>query len=274
MRIKYLGTAAAEGWPGIFCRCAACAEARATGGRNIRTRSQALVDGELLVDFPPDSYLHALSGGVDLPAVRDVVFTHSHQDHCYLDDLLLRSETFAKELGPKLRLHGNRRVQARFEAAAAAFAHFSPLDVLKYEYLSPYVPAAVGNHVVTPIPAVHDRGEDCYVYLIEGGGKRMLYGNDTGLLSDEAFGFLSGKRLDLASLDCTMVGLRDGKNHMGIEDCAEFRDRLAALGCVDAGTALVVTHFSHCGGLMHGAIAELAGRHGFRAAYDGFELEF
>ena len=47
MIFQYLGTAAAEGWPGLFCDCQACEKARAKGGRNIRTRSQAIVDGGL-----------------------------------------------------------------------------------------------------------------------------------------------------------------------------------------------------------------------------------
>ena len=39
MKIKYLGTGAAEGWPGVFCNCQHCREAREKGGKNICTRS-------------------------------------------------------------------------------------------------------------------------------------------------------------------------------------------------------------------------------------------
>ncbi len=42
MKIKYLGTAAYEGLPAIFCECDTCNEARKRKGKNIRTRSQAL----------------------------------------------------------------------------------------------------------------------------------------------------------------------------------------------------------------------------------------
>ena len=47
MNIRFLGTAAAEGIPGIFCQCPACRAARAAGGRELRTRSGAIVDGRL-----------------------------------------------------------------------------------------------------------------------------------------------------------------------------------------------------------------------------------
>lgn len=53
MKIRYLGTAAAEGWPALFCSCPICTKARAEGGRNLRTRTQAILDGELLLDFRP-----------------------------------------------------------------------------------------------------------------------------------------------------------------------------------------------------------------------------
>ena len=31
MKLKYFGTAAAEGWPGLFCSCPTCEEARRLG---------------------------------------------------------------------------------------------------------------------------------------------------------------------------------------------------------------------------------------------------
>lgn len=51
MKILYMGTAAAEGWPALFCSCPICTHARETGGRNLRTRTPALLDGSLLLDF-------------------------------------------------------------------------------------------------------------------------------------------------------------------------------------------------------------------------------
>ena len=51
MKLRYLGTAAAEGIPGVFCDCKVCREARTKKGRFIRTRSQLLLEDELLIDF-------------------------------------------------------------------------------------------------------------------------------------------------------------------------------------------------------------------------------
>ena len=52
MKITYLGTAASEGLPAPFCTCEVCRRAREAGGKSVRTRSQALVDESLLIDFP------------------------------------------------------------------------------------------------------------------------------------------------------------------------------------------------------------------------------
>ena len=55
MKIKFLGTAAAEGIPALFCDCAVCQNARKVGGKEIKTRSQAIVDDKILIDFPADA---------------------------------------------------------------------------------------------------------------------------------------------------------------------------------------------------------------------------
>ena len=60
MQFQYLGTAAAEGWPAVFCRCKYCLEAQRLGGKNIRTRSQAIVNDDLLsgLRFRPKGNLY------------------------------------------------------------------------------------------------------------------------------------------------------------------------------------------------------------------------
>ena len=55
MRIKFLGTAAAEGVPAVFCNCETCKRAKARGGKDVGTRSQILIDDDTLFDFPMDT---------------------------------------------------------------------------------------------------------------------------------------------------------------------------------------------------------------------------
>ena len=70
MKIKYLGTAAYEGIPSLFCECETCKKARAFKGKNIRTRSQALINDDLLIDFPPDTLVHANTYGIDFQRIH------------------------------------------------------------------------------------------------------------------------------------------------------------------------------------------------------------
>ena len=58
MKIKYLGTAAYEGVPSLFCDCEVCRKSAAAGGKNVRTQTQALIDGTMMlgafyVTLPP-----------------------------------------------------------------------------------------------------------------------------------------------------------------------------------------------------------------------------
>ena len=83
MEIQYLGTAAAEGLPALFCDCETCRRARDIGGKEVRTRTQSLVDGKILLDFPPDTYAHALRHSLRLGQIQHLLVTHSHMDHFF-----------------------------------------------------------------------------------------------------------------------------------------------------------------------------------------------
>lgn len=108
MKIHYWGTAAAEGVPGIFCTCPRCIEAREKGGRYIRTRSQLMLDDTLLVDFGADTYMHSLKYGADFSKLAHVFVTHSHEDHYYSIELLMRKPGFSKCVSaPTLTVHGS-----------------------------------------------------------------------------------------------------------------------------------------------------------------------
>ena len=85
MEILYMGTAADERIPAMFCNCELCQKSLKLGGKNIRTRAQALIDDELLVDFGCDTYDHFLKQGRTLWDIKNVLLTHSHPDHLTLE---------------------------------------------------------------------------------------------------------------------------------------------------------------------------------------------
>ena len=83
--------------------------------------------------------------------------------------------------------------------------------------------------------------------------------------------FLTGKRLDIVSLDCTNAKLNANYvGHMGAIDNLRMRDKLIAAGAADEKTVFVANHFSHNGMLPHEELEKLMP--GFIVAYDGMRL--
>ena len=70
MKLTFLGSGAAEGMPAIFCNCEVCRESRRLGGKNFRTRSQSLINDDLLIDFPADTYSHFQRFGIEGDTVK------------------------------------------------------------------------------------------------------------------------------------------------------------------------------------------------------------
>lgn len=56
MRVRFMGSAAGDAWPAPWCDCEACERARQAGGKNLRTRSGALIDDDVKIDLGPDTY--------------------------------------------------------------------------------------------------------------------------------------------------------------------------------------------------------------------------
>lgn len=274
MKFYYLGTAAAEGFPAVFCNCQYCQNAREKGGKNIRTRSQALVDGDLLIDYPPDAYMHALTGKFRFDKVKSLLFTHSHCDHCYAYDLKLRYGAFAHNPEAEvLQVYCGKGVQDLF------IREFGSLDFLGVEIhlIKAFEPFQTGAYTVTPLPARHKWDEDAYIFILEKDGKRILYANDTGYFYDETFAYIRDKGLyfDFVSYDCTNVEIpiEDNKEHMGFPNIVRVSERLKAMGAIDKNTLQYVTHFSHNGNPDHERLEAIALPLGFKVAYDGLLVE-
>ncbi|MBR6554411.1 MAG: hypothetical protein IKT91_07365 [Clostridia bacterium] len=278
MKLTYLGTAAAEGWPALFCRCEYCKKALERGGKNLRTRSQAMVNDDLLIDFPADSFSHMQQNGLNFSAVKTLLITHSHMDHFSPTDLHLRSTSYyAHDLStPNLTLYGNERVMKLLERERITREE-EPNDTgISAVEIQAYKPFTAGKYRVTALPAFHAMNEKAFVYLIEDGEKTLLYLHDTGELFDEVYEYLAANkvRADLISYDCTYVALPSGGGHMGLDSCPKVRARLEAIGVSDANTISVVNHFSHNGKLIHDELVPAAKEIGFLTSYDGMVVEF
>ena len=278
MKIQYLGTAAAEGFPAAFCNCKACTTARKDIGRELRTRSQMLVDGDLLVDFPPESYYHAMRFGVDLSAVRTLLVTHSHTDHFYAQEFVNRGYKFADGIVSEfLDIYGNSEVLSVYEEGTRREMRDVVRENIRLHSVRPFESFTADGYEIFVLPAHHTPKEEALLYGIRKDGKSLLYLNDTGAVSDESLQFLADKgfQADFVSMDCTFADDAGphSDRHMGFDGNEALRERLLKNRLISKNAKYYVTHFSHNSAPFRDRMDAEAARRGFLAAHDGLEIE-
>jgi len=270
MKLQLLGTAAAEGWPAVFCGCGYCERARELGGKNIRSRSQAVIDDCILVDLPPDTYMHMALNGLKLYEIEHLIVTHSHGDHWQPWELIMRGPGFSQKNAGVLTVYGNAAVM---DGVRKIYNEQPGTE--KYvacRQLKPFESVRIGKYEITALRALHKRDEECLLYLVGDGADRILYGLDTGCFPEDTWAFLENVKLSTVVLDCTFQGRAEGTNHMGLPDNVKVRQRLLETGAANDKTAFIVHHFSHNGGLDHETLETEAAKAGFLAAYDGMTV--
>lgn len=272
MKITYLGTAAAEGFPAVFCNCKHCQDAKRLGGKNIRTRSQALINDDLLIDLPADTYTHFLNNSIDGDKIRYLLVTHSHPDHFYEKELEMRHGAFAHNMREeKLKICCGTGV-------ANIIQNTNIIDngTIDFEVIKPFSTAVIGDYAITALPAKHYHGDGALFYIIKG-EKTILYSHDTGFFYEEVFDFIKNKGyvFDLVSMDCTYVDLpvSDDGTHMGIDNINRALKRLEEMGAVTDKTQKVINHFSHNGAPIHQRLEDRVREYGYIVAYDGLSVK-
>lgn len=275
MEFQYLGTSASEGVPAVFCECDMCNEARRRGGRDLRTRSCAVIDGKVMLDFGPEAYAQSVRFDVHLSKIRHLLVTHPHVDHLLMNNFNLRGGFWGMNLAEDvLTVYGGQQVYDMVQNflrtgrdvvvphfAAQKMTAFQPYDTEDYRF--------------TPLRAQHDPSLECLFYLVESkaDGKRVLYMHDTENDIDDSLDFIRGIHCDMVSIDCT-TGDRfvpKGERHMGFRNNLLVRDKLLKNGCIDSSTRLVCNHICHHVGL-YDDLARVFAAEGFELSYDGMRL--
>lgn len=289
MKLTYLGTGAAEGIPAMFCNCRLCRKAKTLGGKNIRSRSQALINNDLLIDFGPDVFWHVCRYGLDLANIQSLLITHAHEDHYTPSELCYRKKPFSYLCGdkeadnfdfPSLNIYLS---QGSFDYEGVRFQQEEELlngkAPMTYHIVHAFETFTTGRYTVTPLPANHAPGFDAMIYLLSDGVSTLLYAHDTGLFPQETLDYFAEKkpRLDFISLDCTGMASphnTGGGKHMNLERNKATREALQSYGCAHDGTVWCCNHFSHNGKSTHEELVEIMGREGFLVSYDGMVIEF
>ncbi len=275
MEFQFLGTAAAEGVPALWCNCEVCKKSRKAGGRALRTRSQAIIDGKLLIDFPADTLMHILQNGIDLLNVDHCLITHSHSDHLYATDVAMIRPGFAHlPDGYKLTFHGSAKMAEKLLPVVKPLA--DSIGVTGFEEILPFTPVKVGDYTVTALPAIHDPGSGPVFYQISDGEKTVLYAHDTHFFHDDVWAYFEKTKphFDMVSLDCTNTCLPlTYVGHMGLAENVQVKKKMLEMGIADENTVFVCHHFSHNGiNAAYDDFVPVAAKEGFLVSYDGMKL--
>lgn len=276
MKLKYLGTGASEGIPSLYCHCPVCENARKNGGKDFRTRTGFVLDNTIAIDFSPDSYVNMNRWGVDFGSIAHLLISHTHEDHYYPDDIVMRTPASAKGIAPVLTLYGNEFVRKRLYAVD--FFNEYVLNFVAVKTIECNKTYDIAGYQVTPFYTNHMRREDAMEFLIQKDGKSYLHLVDSTDPSELVYQYMKEHHvvLNAISCDCTFGSLKDEfYGHMNIWQNIRLRDRFKANGNLASNALVVCTHISHYSGVdTYEHLSKIAEANGLIVAYDGMEIVF
>lgn len=281
MQIKYYGTGAGAGIPELFCHCRVCQNARDMGGKEIRSRSQAVIDGVLSIDFPVDTFMHTAIYGLDMRKVKNVLITHGHHDHYLPADIFSRAWGMTEPVNfylPEPTAEALKKsADAREEAFRTGKRKRTNEVLVTSNALHMFEPVDIDNYHVIPVMARHAQESLCAMnFVIQSEGKSIFWMHDTGKPRSATKDFLkeSGIVFDYISMDCTLKrGNPITGGHMDLDRCLETLADLRANGNVDDHTKIVLSHIGHLVEQTHDELVAEAAEYGMIVAYDGMVID-
>lgn len=284
MKLRFLGTSAATGFPNPHCRCENCVAAREAGGKSIRMMSSAMIDDDLIIDLGPDINGAVLRAGIDLADVRWCLQTHPHEDHLLPLHMVARAKSWAaKNAVPMQWFMSEASLRIALKVSPKPFDRMdmvvneAPAEhALTLTTISPWQELTFGPYRVLTIAANHDPSVEPLLFAIEKGGRRLLYGTDTTSLPEGTWERVRdlGWSFDVVVFDHNDGFVRDvSLTHMGsgglLCEVATMRD----LGLVDASTRVYGTHIAHHANSVHEVEDARAQALGYAIAWDGLVVD-
>lgn len=267
MKVRLLGTGASDGIPAFFADCEVSRYARKHGGKDVRTRSAALVDGVLKIDLPPDTLIQLNRDGLDARDWIALFLTHSHDDHFALGEIQYALHPFTEDEFCPFVIYGNDHICRRL---AAQYPDW-PIEVVR---TCSFSPVEVAGYRVTPIRAHHKLDEDSQNLIVQDGRSSVLYATDTGVWLEETWEFLASFRLDALAIECTEgFAPTSYYGHLDIDECRAVVGRLREMGVLKDGAHVVTTHHSALGGATHAQLEAALADFGVVPGFDGHEFE-
>lgn len=301
MKLTFLGTSGGEGYPGLWCQCEYCSYARIHGGKNYRENSSAVLDGDVLLDLNMTTFSQAHRLGMDISQARTLLVTHPHEDHFVAQHInwarLPAAHPYApgedcsrrepapccSDLSP-LRVMGTRHVLEAVSQGQASDSLQGRADLdwrsekiaVDFTLARPGVTVELGEDLrVTPLRSIHGPAEDYTVnYILQRGGKTLLYALDTGGYDDAMWEVLRGFRYDAVVLEGTAgLSLAPNPQHMNVEKLRRFFAALEEEALLTGKGQRILSHMAPHWTPPHDIFAPMMEREGITVAYDGLTVE-
>jgi len=270
MKIQLLGTSAAPTWPDVFNRGNDyCYKIKEWKGKNIRSRSQTIINDEHVIDFGFDTFYHSVKFNINFANIRDIFITHSHVDHFNKEQLgFIDQVCFGRSFKyPYITLYGNEEVIKQSKLYRRSEEDLKLVEVHAYE---PVV--CEDGFKWTPIPANHIPNENALNYIIEHNGKTLLYKVDSGPYTDpKLWDFLSNFKFDCIITEGTFNFRKTPfAGHEIYDTILDMKKRLIEMGCIEDKTPFWLTHIHYFeGGLSHEEAEEITSQDNIHIGYDG-----
>lgn len=283
MKLRFLGTSAAGGFPNPHCRCENCMTAREAGGPSIRMMCSAMIDDDLFIDLGPDVSAACLRFDIDLANVRWTLQTHSHGDHLLPVHAAARAASWAAKGAQPMEwfvnshsietiLAGNTKSLQKLSMVIDDDAPAS----LTLRTINPWQELEMGPYRVLTIPANHASAINPMLFAIEKDGRKLLYGSDTSCLPEDIWPEVArrGWAFDVVIFDHNDGFTRpNSPTHMGSEAVLAEYAKMRDLGIVNDSTRLYGTHIAHHSNSTHEVEDARAGEFGYQIAHDGMIVE-
>lgn len=309
MRLTFLGTSAGEMYPALWCHCPHCDYARAHGGRNLRRHSCALVDDDVMLDMSSHAFITAGEMGLDITGIRTLLVTHDHSDHFDPLNLICRVTPTCQgqwcdtalpcdmarmdtQVGPRftplpmLDIYGHESVHEAMGRSNSHIGGFSggegaPSDderlfAMRFHALSRGETFAKPEDDlrVTALVSHHATPGHVFNYVLQRGGKTLLYACDCGGYDEDMLALLRTFRFDCVVFEGTFgLAAREDAGHMNLRKNRQMLQFFTDGGLWANQPRFILTHIAPHKAPPYDLYRPMVEAAGMTLAYDGMTVE-
>ena len=307
MKLRFLGTSAGECYPALWCDCPNCRYAREHGGRNLRRYSCAVLDDDVMIDLSTHAFMTAMEMGIDMMKRTTLLVTHNHSDHFDPHSLICRikpvkngvfydtpreydAERMEGLIGPRLSwvpmldIYAHSSVYETLHKSNVHLGGYDPngqnkdgdLFAIRFHALSrgETVYKEAEDLRVTAVTSHHAVPGSCYSYVIQRGGKTLLYACDTGGYDEDMLALLRSFQYDCVVVEGTFGLLKDeDKGHMNLNKNIRMLEDFSEHRLWKGEPRMILTHIAPHGTPPYDLYRGIVEEHGMILAYDGMTVE-